>query len=280
MTQFAPVGPLQGLRSLKESHLLGDYHLLIAPIVLKLDWQYANFFNKENPGKFIILDNGVIEQGVSSDLRALATAAAIVNADVVVMPDTIDDGSMTVKQVENALYYWHKNSDVTGRFQTMGVVQGKSWEECIECARKLVEAGVDWLAVPRGLTVHLKSRVPLVQHLASEHGLPMHVLGHSDNMYDDIQAAVASPLVRGIDAATPMWAEKWLPIKPPTDEPNEIGLGARPKNFWAKAPSESAGHNVETIRRWIADAHRNLSESTGVMTALGSREEPADHPGQ
>lgn len=255
--RYAPVAPLQSLLALADMKILGDYHLLIAPIVLNRDWQYADFFTKRHPGMTVIMDNGVIESGAPMGLGNLISASKLVDATVLVLPDTIDDKRMTVKQVRNAMREWERASAGSG-LQTMGVVQGRTLDECLDCAADLVEAGVDWLAVPRGLTKNLKTRVPLVRQVAEEHGKPIHVLGFSDNIEDDIKAAVCHPLVQGIDAATPMWADRWLPLHPPTDEPMTLGLGKRPEDFWHNGVPDQAGHNAETVRRWLRDAAASL----------------------
>lgn len=265
--RYAPVGPLAGLRALDQSHLLGTYHLLIAPIVLEANAAYNEFFTRQHPDLTVILDNGVIELGYPLDVPSLAVAARAVNASVVVLPDTIDDRKFTIKQARHAHREYRK---LDGDTPLMGVVQGRTFEECLECAEQLVDIGVDWLAVPRGLTKNLDTRVPLVRQIATEHQLPIHVLGFSDNIEDDIKAAASHPLVQGIDAATPMWANQWLPLHPPENEPGSLGLGKRPVGFWHQAIDERAGHNVETARRWLHAA----------TLARIEREGPADQTGR
>lgn len=265
MTHFAPVSPLQGLHELVKADQLGTYQLLIAPIVLKHDWGYGKFFY-EHSDQTIILDNGVIELGYPLAVDDLYKAAKTVSASVIVLPDTIDDARYTMKQVKQAVQQYRKFDRAT---DTMGVVQGTTLEECMECARSHVEAGVDWLAIPRGLTPHLGSRVELVQHLASEYGLPMHVLGFSDNLQDDFAAAAAHRLVRGIDAATPMWTTELLPATPPSERQYSLGLGKRPKAYWDQPVAEHAAINVRTARRWLKDAVAARTSREGLAAATG-----------
>lgn len=249
--QFAPVATLAGYRMLEQERALGDYHLLIAPIVLQHDWGFADFFRKRHGETFIILDNGVIELDYPLPVKDLASAARVIGANVVVMPDTIDDTKQTVKQARHAVPLYRELDPGT---PIMGVVQGRNLDECLKCAEDLHKIGVDWLAVPRGLTPHLQSRVPLLLSLAKQHGLPMHVLGLSNNLHDDVLAATCHPLVRGMDAATPMWAGKELPSQPPTDERASIGLGRRPVDYWRLPPATNALHNVKMLRQWLTDA--------------------------
>lgn len=266
--QFAPVAPLGLLRTLAEAHLLGHYQLLIAPVVLNREPEYERFFEDHND-QTIIMDNGVIEHGYAVNPQTLAEACRVVKANVAVLPDTIDDMKMTMKQVRYAIAAFRLYDHVT---DTMGVVQGTTFEECIECARSHVTAGVDWLAVPRGLTPNLGSRVRLVQTLATEFGLPIHVLGFSDNVADDIAAAACHQSVMGIDAATPSWVNEWLPLHPPAQRNVSLSWGKRPEDFWTNpgAVSMKAAHNIETARRWLNVATTARTEREG----LAARQDP------
>lgn len=250
MKQFAPVAPLSGLRRLAEEGVLGNYQLLIAPLILQREEAYLTFF-EHRPDQFVIVDNGVIEQGYPLAVPLLYRAIRMVNADVLVLPDTIDDGKMTAKQVRKALPEYRRMDTET---DVMGVVQGETFEECMECARQLVEAGVDWLAVPRGLTPNLGSRVELVQALGDAYWLPMHILGFSNNILDDMAAATAHERVRGIDAATPLWWKGALPPVPPSQAEETLHLGRRPKDFWQMAIAGRASDNVQMVRAWLSDA--------------------------
>lgn len=250
MTSFAPVGPLSILRTLPSS--LGDYHLLIAPKILEAEDEYRAFFG--NFDQFVIVDNGVIELGYPLDVRDLYRAASIVHADVVILPDTIDDSRMTIKQArQNVPAFQQLDPGVS----LMGVVQGKTFMECMECATGLRDAGVDWLGVPRGLTPNLGSRVELVKVLGDTFRKPMHVLGFSENIADDIAAASAHRLVKGLDAATPLWygMDPLWSIFPPA-APTEAGYGRRPTDYWQRPDRASfaAEHNVLTVRQWLSDA--------------------------
>jgi hypothetical protein len=239
----------------KTPETLGNYQLLIAPIVLRDPKGFKAFF-QEHDDHFVIVDNGVIELGRSLKVEDLYHAARLVDAQLVVMPDTIDDAPATIRQTAAALAEFRVLDKAT---DTMGVVQGTTFEECMECARDLVDLGVDWLSPPRGLTKNLGTRVPLVQALASEFGLPMHVLGFSDNIEDDLKAAVAHRSVRGIDAATPCWSLQVLPPQPPTDSRY---LGRRPKAFWDSPLSHFAGVNILTARLWLQEL--NAAQSVRI----------------
>lgn len=247
LPQFAPVGPLDSLRQLYENDLMGNYQLVIAPVVLEHAAEYRAFFIAHDD-QFIILDNGVIELGYPMPANDLARAAWTVGAHVVVLPDSVDDGPYTVKLSRKAFAEFRR---LDAKTDLLGVVQGKTMEECLQCARDLVDIGVDWLAAPRGLTLNLGSRLTLVQEGLTKYGKPIHILGFSDNIEDDIETAACHPLVRGIDAATPLWSMTALPFEPPTDSRY---LGNRPIGFWQGLQNPLAAPNVMRVRQWIARA--------------------------
>jgi hypothetical protein len=274
--QFAPVAPLEALKLLAAHGELGNYQLVIAPIVLERRHEYYEFF-KEHDDQFVILDNGVIETGAPLTGMKLAVAAWDVGAQLVVMPDAIDDGPETLRLTLRGLTEFRLADHA---IDTMGVVQGRSLGECEVCALQLTEMGVDWLAIPRGLTKNLGTRTEITKMVGDECGLPMHLLGWSDNVEDDMLSCQAHPLVRGNDAATPVWlasqAGGWLPIMPPLDS---RGLGRRPKDFWQPATGlwalgtmhhEQLVTNVRTVHQWL----------DGAQTALPVPVEPVVQMGQ
>lgn len=279
--QYAPVAPIESLIKLSQMGLLGNYQLLIAPIVNDRADDYHDFA-REHPGQRVILDNGVIETGQSVDLLSLFNAAMISNATVVVMPDFIDEKDDTIQATASAIRQIRLHRLSPGKWpptgfsswshepiNLMGVIQGRTLEECLECAEAHVANGVDWLAVPRGLTKNLKSRVQLTVAVAEAYGLPIHVLGFSENLMDDILTSVCHSLVQGIDAATPVWLPERLPLHPSMAGPEQVASwGRRRPDFWEAGHlfhPNVVGYNVETVRRWQKDA----------LTALTRRDELA-----
>lgn len=266
MTHFAAVAPLDIHRGLDEVGMLGTYQLLIASEVLKDPEIHSAFWLTRREVQYIILDNGVIETGMPLPMSELVRAAKAVGANAIVLPDAIDNAEATMRLSRRAVEDLEVIvGDKWGR-ELVGVVQGRDWNECLDCAAGLLEVvGVDRLAIPRGLTKNLKTRETLVAYLAETYHVLMHLLGFSDNVEDDIRSAASNKLVIGIDAATPVWtALDWmlLPVAPPTDS---TGWGKRPNGFWtarwgAHLPDdgpESAKliqENIEVTRKWLSDA--------------------------
>lgn len=267
MTHFAAVAPLDIHRGLDEVGMLGTYQLLIATEVLKDPEAHSTFWLTQQADQYIILDNGVIETGQPLPMSELVRAAKAVGANAIVLPDAIDNAEATMRLSRRAASDY-ADLEEAGR-ELIGVVQGRDWGECLDCAAGLLEVvGVDRLAIPRGLTKNLKTRSTLVAYLAETYHVLMHLLGFSDNIEDDIRSAVSNKLVIGIDAATPVWLGlqgRQVPVEPPRDS---TGWGKRPGYFWSASsdlhnrddlgfpPYETNQivDNLERTRQWLSDA--------------------------
>lgn len=261
MTHFAAVAPLAIHKGLHE-YCLGTYQLLIASVILKDIDAYSEFWSSRLPDQYIMVDNGVIEEGYPLPMEYLVRAAVAVEANCIILPDSIDDARMTTKLATTAVRQY-RSLEASGR-ELMGVVQGESLSECFACAQDLINLGVDRLAVPRGLTKNLGSRIHLVATLANLYSKPIHLLGFSDNIPDDILASVQAGVV-GIDAATPVWLGLQgirLPDEPPADSSK---WGHRPDYFWSAdsdAYDDDGMHyetamieaNIGTVGKWLSDA--------------------------
>ena len=206
--QFAPVVGVGMAREMINRRSFGNYHLLLAHDTLKRPAEYGHIYQTirlRHPHTFIIMDNSIIEEGVPRTPKELALAAKTVIADCVVLPDMIDDAHKTVQMAEEFApelrEYLVEYSPWT---KLLGVCQGRTEDEVFECAKQLLSIEhVNFLAVPRGLTKNLKSRVRITQRIGTL-GAPIHLLGFSDDFHDDLTAATSSPAVMGIDSAVPI----------------------------------------------------------------------------
>lgn len=274
---FAPVAPLSVHRQLERRGALGPYNLLIASEILKDMEGYGHFWTRvlREEGFELFVDNGVIELGYALPIVHLADAVAQVVATTIILPDTIDDMRMTVKQVHNAADQW-RASGVAG-VKMLGVVQGTTVAECVDCATAHAKAGVDMLAIPRGLTKNLGSRSLVAQIISEEHpNKPLHLLGFSENIEDDIFTAATTPTVLGIDAATPVWlgmaARRGLFTARP---PKSADFGPRPAWFWEAGPQEGDSlqdiiHNVTKVRQWlsVSEAKTDLDQPAAPIARI------------
>ena len=261
MTHFAPVANLAIHKRLASLGLLGDYHLLLAHQVLGDQNGYAAFWRKfvDGTGRSrldITIDNSVIETGTPMAFGDVIEAANVVGATTVVLPDKIDDKAATLDLSGTAFENFVDDLEEQG-IAPLGVAQGRDFDEVLECAAALADMGVQRLAVPRGLTQNevIGSRVELTKQIWRTHQKPIHLLGFSDNIIDDITAS-RIPGVIGIDSAVPIWLGlkgKALTEAPPS--PQASRWGRRPSDY-EEVDRDLPGlvrTNLEAVRMWLSD---------------------------
>ncbi len=254
--RFAPVAPLRVLAQLAEEDIrvFGGYHLLIVSEVAKDIFRYGTFFanvRSAHPDAqlHIILDNGVVEAGYAAGAGQMASIAGAIGAQTLVLPDVLGDMQGTIQSAKEGRKLFLPES----RFKFMGVVQGTTMNEFMECAHEL-SGYSDFLAVPRLAVGHIGSRVELVQRIADLYEKPIHLLGFSDNLRDDMEAVHAHELVMGIDSAMPIWMgqEGWDidTWGTPASHPSK-----RPETYWRdEVLNEQVIENIRKVRQWVSDA--------------------------
>lgn len=246
MSEFAVVAPLEVHKRLDEQKQLGTYQLLLAHEVLDDPSAYFDFWH-DRPNQFIIMDNSLIELGRPLPINFVCEAADIVNADVVVLPDHLGSRLGTLESSYLALDQYQQ---LKARFKTLAVAQGTSQNDVFSCGRDLIAMGIDMLSIPRHVQTTTGSRVWVTQQLA-KYNHPIHLLGFSNNNYDDMFAANL-PQVMGIDSAMPIWygnhRSGLLPFEPRVDS----NYGKRPFDYNVTTKvTEEAIENVRRIRGWL-----------------------------
>ena len=242
MVQLAPIIPPKLVPHLREE--VQDYNFVIAtkhPVELVQEYYTG----------IVIVDNGAYEDGTSADPEMLADyAAAIVGNGrevVVAVPDVIADAEGTVLAATKAIPYLRRAGA-----KLLGIPQGVTQQEVLECARRLYILGVDWFGVPKHLRRRLGTRVYITRALARAFRMPIHLLGFSDVIADDL-ASLRWPHVTGIDSATPVWAGATGGFIHLNKE-----SGHRPIDFWEWSAEEVP---LEQVREYI----RNFS---GLVRAV------------
>ena len=239
-TKFAPVVPIDMQYGLGDNGLMGDYHLLIAPQVLKRKEAYARYYRAEPVAT--IMDNGVIETDDPGNWEELREAANVVGADYVVLPDVPDDVEGTLKvSEENAKFLWQV-------FPLLGVVQGTDEKEVRNCIKALAKIeGVVGFAVPRSLVDHFGTRLKVVQYIEKNfQDMPIHLLGLSDNLEDDLYVANKSEQVIGLDSAIPIHMGYLI------ERTWSLGRPRRPSDYWLRrGVPKYAAENIRRIRGWL-----------------------------
>lgn len=258
MTQYAPVGNLHVHKQLWGLGLLGDYHLLLAHQIARHAFEYQAFWHRfvDRTGVSrldITVDNSVVELGEAMDFGKVISAATIVGATTVVLPDVINDAKRTLEQAEIAFEDHIEELEENG-IGALGIAQGRDVDEVLECAAGLAELGVKRIGISKYLVdTPVGSRVAVAKAIGKEHELPIHLFGFSNNMVDDLTAA-RQPRVVGIDSAMPIWlglAGRLLPTTAPVDA---APLGKRPEDYDdEQRPIQYAStQNVQRVREWLS----------------------------
>lgn len=259
--KFAPVAPLSLMIELclRGPAVIGDYHLLLAHDVLRhpegwSSWAAnlrADFERSGLEEPTIIMDTSVIELGMPMEPRDVLHAARIVGAQIMVLPDIIGDKYATHACV---VEYFDELGGVDSEHQPlmhMFVPQGTSlpdYLDSLEWASQ--QSGIDMIGLPRDALQFdgILSRRTLIDAcsvIVPAH--PIHLLGMSDNVLDDILSCRHSPMVMGIDSAVPIRAGiKAMELKLSVNDYGKRG------DYWNAI--ELGGHLPIINLQWMREA--------------------------
>ena len=184
-----------------ESHAaLSNRHMALAHLVLG-DEEYARFYRDTT--KFVIMDNSAFEfeqegRGVPQD--EVYKAAKLIDADEVAAIDILFNGPDTVDSVKDFLRFMKRKDEIYfDTTQFMGIPQGRTEDEWLDCYEKLVTMnhistiGLSKLSVPESFHGNhsdsancTKGRIKCIEFLVEHNKTPdkfgkdTHLLG-SDN---------------------------------------------------------------------------------------------------
>ena len=257
MSRFAPVVSLRGAQLLEQEGLYGDYHLLLAHQILADPDGWERLFAEIRAKRHIdvIVDNSIIELGEPLTDSALLQAVHIVRADYLVLPDCIDDLPETMYRSFGAAGRIHTEKNLLPDFcEFLAVIQGQTFRECLLCAEvftRLPRLGA--VAVPRGLPRLFRSRYELTKEVYRISKKPIHLLGFSGYLEDDLATAKLGfeAGIMGIDSAVPIregLAGRWYNY-----ETNRQGLARRDKNYLNQELPLGLNDYVRDNIKWVRD---------------------------
>jgi hypothetical protein len=248
---IAPIS-LQATLDLKYN-LIGDYHLLLAHQVLQHRQRYFDYYmalRRSGRDPVVIMDNSLIELGRALPSDQLADACSAVGARYLVLPDVLRDAFATVDK--STLAYRRLRGEMPKGTEFMAVLQGATMSNVAYCMNQLSEVmGRDLSAVcvPRVMVSQFGSRNPVIRMVAKEVGLPVHLLGFSTSLTDDIKCAFL-PGVMGIDSAYPVWSGRLEIIMKAAHDYD--ATASRPHDFWEYAHVAPAMiYNLMKFREWF-----------------------------
>lgn len=128
-------------------NLISDYPYVLGHLLRK-DKDYASFYKKRlQEANFSILDNSAFELGASIDPKELVELALEYKPKVLILPDTLHNREKTL---EDSITFYAKYSSQLMKNDTlcMGVVQGNTFDELLDCVNKYHELGISYIAIP------------------------------------------------------------------------------------------------------------------------------------
>lgn len=210
---------------------------------------YATWFLRRAAGHqdVVMLDNGTAEYGFPThDQTVLGELAEMVGAGVVMAPDFHDDASVTVASTKSFIARFGETFDI------MGVVQGKSIHEQLDCTRKLMDSGVELLGFPRH-----PNRLKLIRALAD-----LHLLERSEQY-----ALLGFMTLEEIHALGDVGQWTWLLL---TGVPISAALDERsitPSYQHKKADKYAVGAHVKLSDRQLQAATMNVVRFQELLPA-------------
>ena len=262
MSKYAPVVSLGVAKVLEAAELYGDYHLLLAHQVLEDAEGWSKFMSSLRAKRkmTVIMDNSLIELGSPLEADKLLQAVQIVRAEYLVLPDCLGNYLSTINRATDAITNMHHhNLELPGYCSYLGVIQGETFQQHLECAKRLLRFDhLRALSIPRNAAQLFRSRYALTQEVWNMCKVPMHLLGFSDHLDDDLACAKLGEAygVMGIDSAAPVREGMFGRIL--NYDTYSKGCPKRPKNYLEMDPSTATSPetraNIEWIRRELNNA--------------------------
>lgn len=107
--------------------------------------QYKDWFMNVHTrfGVDVLLDNSIFELGESFDPEKYVEWVEKINPNFYIIPDVLEDAPATMGKWEE----WHSNGhDTVTKALRIGVVQGKDWNDLVECYR-FMSHEADYIAI-------------------------------------------------------------------------------------------------------------------------------------
>ncbi len=201
--QVATIVPTAYLHLTKDD----DYFMALAHLV-GVDRKYTEFFRaRADEGKFVLMDNGVVE-GERQNVKELIRRAHLINATEVILPDVIRNGASTIIDSHAAL-----NEMENQGFKLMAVPQGNNVAEWEDCAKTMLlwSDRIDSLGISKfvlNADEHARERcLELIKYDVGKLGV--HLLGVWKDVWEVAKLGRDYSFVRGVDSGVAyMFAER------------------------------------------------------------------------
>lgn len=203
--RIATILPVPFLRMEEKS----DYHMALAHLMHVPE--YGNFFlEMAERGRFVLMDNGVVETGHPLPFDELLTIARAFDVTQMTLPDKIFDSRATLELHDKSA------RSVQGRHPSfMAIPQGKNLDCWVKCAKQMVKQADDWGVRAIGVTKFLEGMVEnrseaIIEAGLLDSGLEIHLLGTlgSDLLEPYRTHRECEGQIRGVDSgAAAIWTQ-------------------------------------------------------------------------
>jgi len=128
----------------EESLQYNDYQYCLVHLMEESD-EYRDWFLNVNKrfGSDVLLDNSIFELGESFDPEKYAYWLKEINPNYYIIPDVLEDATGTMQQWQD---WEQKYESVDCKAAKIGVVQGKTWQDLINCY-KFMSHEADYIAI-------------------------------------------------------------------------------------------------------------------------------------
>ncbi len=244
--------------SVLETHgNISDYHMVLAPDILK-DTKYRLFYkHRVDIGDTVILDNGIAEE-VSLSTDDLDRAIASLNPTYVVLQDIIFGGKRSLEKTFRHLAYVKEvfpNQKVMAvpHFDHKALKAEEKVRIFLECLKSLLDSeDVDAIGISKYATEPFGSRAAILRVINDNSKFhshkPIHLLGlsHQDGALEPLTYRGFCLEIMGIDSAHYIiYASMNL------DSPKWVGITKRPEDFMSWKVEEEAALVDIKLRRFM-----------------------------
>lgn len=143
--KHVPIVPINLLNVIEDNYTI---HMALAHLTKHSE--YKDFYRKQSEkGNFVILDNSIVELGKAVDIDYLLSVAQDIRAHELIFPDVFDDAEKTLQEAKKAMV---KFKGIT-HIRKAAVCQGKNLKEISNCAKELINLGIDTICIPKRSTL-------------------------------------------------------------------------------------------------------------------------------
>lgn len=254
--QVAIIAPIKHLQDFSSQ---GDIAMCLAHLYLE-SLEYREYYTEQvRKGRFVILDNGLYENGKSISMTQLIDIVEKLRPSEVVAPDALFNGARTYM---NAVEFMDKMDQrkLLASTKVMVVIQGstpREWRECYRiCTQSFphITIGLSKLAIPKcfGSIVDespvTSSRLDVLIYLSSfSHKHQYHLLGGDNWLAHELNAAKYFDFIRSNDSSV---AVNYGAYNLTFDNANKIYTTLPNFNFNMQIDENKFGYinsNIETL---------------------------------